>query len=91
MRETITMTTVEQRRAWVLTKVMAGEVEVGEAAQLLGLSVRSVWRLKRRRSTKQARPSLVTWRSRPTDWRAKSIYARPKSSEVESNCAGDFA
>jgi DNA-directed RNA polymerase specialized sigma24 family protein len=48
MRETITMTTVEQRRAWVLTKVMGGEVEVGEAAELLGLSVRSVWRLKRR-------------------------------------------
>jgi transposase len=48
MRETITMTTVEQRRAWVLTRVMAGEAEVGEAAELLGLSVRSVWRLKRR-------------------------------------------
>lgn len=42
------MTTVEQPRAWVLTKVMAGDVEVGEAAELLGLSVRSVWRLKRR-------------------------------------------
>ena len=42
------MTTVEQRRAWVVAKVMAGEVEVGEAAELLGLSVRSVWRLKRR-------------------------------------------
>jgi hypothetical protein len=39
------MTTIEQRRAWVLTKVIAGEVEV---AELLGLSVRSVWRLKRR-------------------------------------------
>src|SRR6266516_1317791 len=48
MRETITMTTVDQRRAWVLTKVMAGELEVVEAAELLGLSVRSVWRLKRR-------------------------------------------
>jgi len=48
MRETITMTTAEQRRAWVLTKVMAGEVEASEAAELLGLSVRSVWRLKRR-------------------------------------------
>jgi transposase len=48
MRETITMTTIEQRRAWVLTKVIAGEVEVAEAAGLLGLSVRSVWRLKRR-------------------------------------------
>ena len=42
------MSTTEQRRAWVLTKVMAGEVEVAEAAELLGLSVRSVWRLKRR-------------------------------------------
>ncbi len=42
------MTTVEQRRAWVLTKVMTGEVEVAEAAELLGLSIRSVWRLKRR-------------------------------------------
>jgi transposase len=48
MRETITMTTAEQRRAWVLTKLMAGEVEASEAAELLGLSVRSVWRLKRR-------------------------------------------
>jgi transposase len=48
IRETITMTTIEQRRAWVVTKVMAGEVEVVEAAELLGLSVRSVWRLKRR-------------------------------------------
>ena len=42
------MTTVEQRRAWVLTKVMAGELDVSEAADLLGLSERSVWRLKRR-------------------------------------------
>jgi len=32
MRETITMTTIEQRRAWVLTKVMAGELGVAEAA-----------------------------------------------------------
>ena len=42
------MTTIEQRRAWVLTRVMAGEVEMAEAAELLGLSLRSVWRLKRR-------------------------------------------
>jgi transposase len=48
MRETITMTTVEQRRTWVLTKVMAGELSVAEAADLLGLSERSVWRLRRR-------------------------------------------
>jgi transposase len=48
MRETITMTTIEQRRAWVLTKLIAGELEVTEVAEVLGLSVRSVWRLKRR-------------------------------------------
>src|SRR4051812_12373283 len=48
MRETITMTTIEQRRAWVLTKLIAGEVRVDEAAGLLGLSERSVWRLKAR-------------------------------------------
>ena len=42
------MTTVEQRRAWVLTRVMTGDIEVAEAGALLGLSVRSVWRLKRR-------------------------------------------
>jgi transposase len=48
MRETITMTTGEQRRAWVLTKMIADEVTAGEAAELLGVSVRSVWRLKRR-------------------------------------------
>jgi transposase len=51
MRETITMTTVEQRRTWVLAKVMAGELEVTEAAGLLGLTERSVWRLKRRFAT----------------------------------------
>lgn len=41
------MTEREQRRAWVLTKVLVGEITVSEAAELLGLSERSVWRLKR--------------------------------------------
>jgi transposase len=48
MRETITMTTIEQRRAWVLTKMVAGELTAAEAGDLLGLSERSVWRLKGR-------------------------------------------
>jgi len=48
MRETITMTTIEQRRAWVLTKVVAGELTAAQAGDLLGLSERSVWRLKGR-------------------------------------------
>jgi hypothetical protein len=51
MRETITMTTIEQRRAWVLTKVMAGEIEVVEAAERSwqrSSSVYSRWPLSRR-------------------------------------------
>ena len=40
------MTTVEQRRAWVLMKVVAGELLASEAAELLDLSERLVWRLK---------------------------------------------
>lgn len=41
------MSIEEQRRAVVLTGVVAGSVSVGEAARLLGLTERSVWRLKR--------------------------------------------
>lgn len=48
MRETIMMTSAEQRPAWVLTKVVAGELGAAEAAALLGLSERSIWRLKAR-------------------------------------------
>jgi len=40
------MTTVEQRRAWVLTKVIVGEVTTAEAAGLLGLGERQVSRLR---------------------------------------------
>jgi len=42
------MTTIEQRRGWVLTKMVAGELTAAEAGDLLGLSERSVWRLKGR-------------------------------------------
>lgn len=49
MRETtITMTMTDQRRAWVLTKVLCDELTVHEAAVFLGLSERSVWRLRAR-------------------------------------------
>jgi transposase len=47
MRE-ITMSIDEQRRAMVLTRVVAGSLSMGEAVALLGLSERSVWRLKAR-------------------------------------------
>lgn len=40
------MSGIEQRRAWILTKLLVGEVTVAEAAALLQLSQRQVWRLK---------------------------------------------
>src|SRR5512146_983110 len=46
MRETITMTAKDQQRAHVITRLVAGELDVGEAAALLGVSVRQTWRLK---------------------------------------------
>ncbi len=36
----------EQRRVWVLTRVLGGELTVAEAAELLGLSERSIHRLR---------------------------------------------
>lgn len=41
------MTSRDQRRAWILTKLLVGEVTTAEAAALLGLSERQVWRLRR--------------------------------------------
>ena len=38
----------EQRRVWVLTRVLGGELTVAEAAELLGLSERSIHRLRSR-------------------------------------------
>ncbi len=40
------MSGIEQRRAWILTKLLVGEVTVAEAAALLQLSQRQIWRLK---------------------------------------------
>jgi len=39
------MSRTEQRRGWLVTKVLAGELTVAEAAPLLALSERQVWRL----------------------------------------------
>lgn len=41
------MTSRDQRRAWILTKLLVGEVTTPEAAALLGVSERQVWRLRR--------------------------------------------
>src|SRR5262245_18224857 len=68
MRET-TMSTEEQPRAMVLTGVVALSVSMVETARLLGLSDRSIWRLKRRRSLRNrwmfARKTVTSWSSGP--------------------------
>jgi transposase len=46
METTITMTSREQRRAWVLTRVLKRELTMTEAADLVGLSERQLWRLR---------------------------------------------
>lgn len=46
MEDTITMRHNEQRRVWVLTRVLGGELTVAEAAELLGLTERSIHRLR---------------------------------------------
>lgn len=44
----ITLTPEEQRRSTVLTRLLAGDLGIDEAAAVLGLSVRQTWRLKGR-------------------------------------------
>jgi transposase len=48
MKETITMSHTEQRRTWVLTRLLSGELTLTEAAELLGLTERSIRRLRAR-------------------------------------------
>jgi transposase len=48
MKETITMSHTEQRRAWVITRLLGGELTVAEATELLGLTERSIRRLRAR-------------------------------------------
>ena len=47
MSETITMTSSDQRRTIILTKLLVGELGVAEAAALMNLSERQVWRLRK--------------------------------------------
>jgi transposase len=46
METTITMTSREQRRAWILTRVLKRELTMTEAAAMVGLSERQLWRLR---------------------------------------------
>ncbi len=62
MKGSITMSSREQRRVWVLSRLMAGELGVAEAARVLGLSVRSIRRLRVR--MEQEGPSGLVHRNR---------------------------
>lgn len=46
MEKTITMSSTEQRRAWVLTRVLKGEWTMAAGAASLDLSERQLWRLR---------------------------------------------
>lgn len=46
METTITMTAKEQQRAWVLTKILKGDLSMADGAERLGLSERHLWRLR---------------------------------------------
>jgi transposase len=46
MGDTISLTTEEQRRGRILTHLVAGDLTMDEAAELLGVSIRHAWRLK---------------------------------------------
>lgn len=56
------MSASEQRRAWVLNRVGRGDLSVTEAAGLLGLSERQVWRL--RKAFEQDGPAGLIHRNR---------------------------
>src|SRR5204862_861005 len=55
---TLTLSTRQQRRAEVLTRLLAGQLSALDAAQLLGVTPRQVQRL-RRRFAAQGLPSVV--------------------------------
>ncbi len=46
MEMAITMSTTEQRRAWVLARILKGEVTMAAGATELAVSVRQLWRLR---------------------------------------------
>jgi transposase len=46
METTITMSSREQHRAWVLTKILKGELTMAEGAARLAISARQLWRLR---------------------------------------------
>jgi transposase len=77
MKETITMSSKEQRRAWVLSRLSAGELGVTEAARALGLSERSIRRLHSRVVAEGPAGLVHGNRGRaPSNRRSEEVWAR---------------
>jgi transposase len=77
MKETITMSSKEQRRAWVLSRLVAGELGVMEGARALGLSERSIRRLRSRLASDG--PAALAHGNRgraPSNRRSEAVRAR---------------
>ena len=77
MNEAITMSKEEQRRSWVISRLAAGELGVVEAAHALGLSERSVRRLRAR--MERAGPAGLVHGNRgrtPSNRRSEGTRAR---------------
>ena len=71
------MTMADQRRAWVLAKLLGGELSVHEVAVFLGLSERSVWRLRARFAAEGPAALVHGNRGRPSGRRVdETVRAR---------------
>lgn len=86
-QDTIRLGRTAQRRAYVLTQVLAGELTAGQAADLLGVSVRQ---LKRVRAAYQRNgpASLVHGNTGRTPWHALPAAVRARVIEL---AAGRYA
>jgi len=66
MGDTISLTTEEQRRVRILTHLVGDDLAIEEAAELLGVSVRHAWRLRRRFLAEGAAALVHGNRGRPS-------------------------
>ncbi|MBA3435522.1 MAG: helix-turn-helix domain-containing protein [Chloroflexi bacterium] len=93
MRETIVMTGRDQQRALIVTEFVAGALTISEAATVLGLSERQVWRLRTRFLTEG--PAAVVGaprgarvdRARSDHRAAHPAHGRPSQSSPQAGSA----
>jgi hypothetical protein len=76
METTITMTAREAHRAWVLTRILRGELSMAGGAEVLGLCERHLWRL--RSGFERAGPAALVHgnRGRPSPRRTEAGLRR---------------